>query len=131
MRIYTAEHTPPTAGVLFVFVATKTTPPRDKNFSLFATTPTWLSFAEPSALSARHPQRPRPRLNQENGHWQAPQIVMLVITKKTQNPTPPPPPVRALQGSTLNIRGMTPAKWLSIQGLSIFSSLEYIILTEH
>jgi len=26
---------------------------------------------------------------------------------------------------------MTPAKWLSIQGLSIFPSLDYIILTEH
>jgi len=50
---------------------------------------------------------------------------------KTQKPPPPLPPVRALQGLTLNIRGMTPAKWLSIQGLSVFPSLDYIILTEH
>ena len=50
---------------------------------------------------------------------------------KTQKLPPPPPPVRALQGYTLNIRGMTPAKWLSIQGLSAFPSLDYIILTEH
>jgi len=51
--------------------------------------------------------------------------------KKTPKPPPPPPPVRALQGSTLKIRGMTPAKRLSILGLSVFPSLDYIILTEH
>jgi len=39
--------------------------------------------------------------------------------------------LRELQGLTLNIRGMTPAKWLSIQGLSVFPSPDYIILTEH
>ena len=50
---------------------------------------------------------------------------------KTQKPPPPPPHVGALQGLTLNIRGMTPAKWLSIQGLSVFPSVGYIILTEH
>jgi len=54
---------------------------------------------------------------------------MLVITKKK---TPPdPPPSQALQGLTINIRGVTPAKWLSIQKLSVFSSLDYVILTEH
>ena len=56
---------------------------------------------------------------------------MSVITNKKQKSPPPPQPVRALQGLTLNIRGMTPAKWLSIQELPVFSSLDYIILTEH
>ena len=56
---------------------------------------------------------------------------MLIITNKKQKPPPPPPPVRALHCLTLNIRGMTPAKWVSIQGLTVFSSLDYIILTEH
>ena len=44
---------------------------------------------------------------------------------------PPPPPVKTLQGLTLNICGIIPAKWLFIQGLSVFSSLDYIVLTEH
>jgi len=39
--------------------------------------------------------------------------------------------VKTLQGLTLNICGLTPAKWLSIQGLSAFYSLDHIILTEH
>jgi hypothetical protein len=39
--------------------------------------------------------------------------------------------VKTLQGLTLNICGIIPAKWLFIQGLSVFSSLDYIILTEH
>jgi len=51
--------------------------------------------------------------------------------KKKHKPPPPTPPVRALQGLTLNIRGMTPAKWVAIQELPAFSSLDYIILTEH
>jgi len=49
--------------------------------------------------------------------------------KKKHKPPPPPPPVRALQGLTLNIRGMTPAKWAAIQELPVFSTLDY--LTEH
>jgi len=36
-----------------------------------------------------------------------------------------------LQILILNIRGMTLAKWLSIQSLPVFPSLDYIILTEH
>jgi len=51
--------------------------------------------------------------------------------KKKHKPPPPTPPVRALQGLTLNIRGMTPAKWVAIQELPVFSTLDYIILTEH
>jgi len=34
-------------------------------------------------------------------------------------------------GLTLNIRGMTPKKWNSIQDLDIFTSLDFILLTEH
>jgi len=37
----------------------------------------------PRALPAQHPQRPCPRLQQDNG--QAPQIVMLVVTRKNTN----------------------------------------------
>ena len=51
--------------------------------------------------------------------------------KKKHKPPPPPPSVRALHGLTLNIRGMTPAKWVAIQELPVFSTLDYIILTEH
>jgi len=51
--------------------------------------------------------------------------------KKQHKPPPPTPLVQALQGLTLNIRGMTPAKWVAIQELPAFSSLNYIILTEH
>ena len=51
--------------------------------------------------------------------------------RKKHKPQPPTPPVRALQGLILNIRGITPAKWVSIQELPVFSSLDYIILTEH
>ena len=51
--------------------------------------------------------------------------------KKKHKPPPPPPPVRALHGLTLNIRGMTPSKWVHIQELPVFSTLDYIILTEH
>jgi len=51
--------------------------------------------------------------------------------KKKHKPPPLPPPVRALQGLTLNIRGMTPAKWVAIQELPVFSTLDYIVLTEH
>ena len=51
--------------------------------------------------------------------------------KKKHKPPPPPPPVRVLQGLTLNIRGMTPAKWVVVQDLPVFSTLDYIILTEH
>jgi len=41
------------------------------------------------------------------------------------------PSIRPLHGLTLNIRGMTPGKWDSIQDLDIFPSLDFIILTEH
>jgi len=43
------------------------------------------------------------------------------------------PCIRSLHGLTLNIRGMTPEKWDSIQDLDIsgFPSLDFIILTEH
>jgi len=51
--------------------------------------------------------------------------------KKKHKPPPPTPPVRALRGLTLNIWGITPAKWVSIQELPVFSSLDYVILTEH
>jgi len=51
--------------------------------------------------------------------------------RKKHKPQPPTPPVRALQGLILNIRGITPAKWVAIQELPVFSSLDYIILTEH
>jgi len=51
--------------------------------------------------------------------------------KKKHKPPSPTPPVRALQGLTLNIRGMTPAKWVAIQELPVFPTLDYIILTEH
>ena len=51
--------------------------------------------------------------------------------KKKHKPPPPPPPVQTLQGFTLNIRGMTPTRWVSIQELSVFSTLDYINLTEH
>ena len=54
---------------------------------------------------------------------------MLTVLKKKKKP--PPPPTRSLHGLTLNIRGLTPEKWKSIQDLEIFTSLDYIILTEH
>jgi len=41
------------------------------------------------------------------------------------------PSIRSLLGLTLNIRGMTPEKWDSIQDLDIFPSLDFIIWTEH
>jgi len=44
--------------------------------------------------------------------------------KKKHKPPPPTPPVRALQGLTLNIRGMTPAKWVAIPELPVYSSLD-------
>jgi len=40
--------------------------------------------------------------------------------KKKHKAPPPTPPVRAPQGLTLNIRGMTPAKWVAIQELPLF-----------
>jgi len=49
--------------------------------------------------------------------------------QKTKSP-PSSPSVRSLHGLTLNIRGMTPEKWESIQELDIFLSLDSIILTE-
>jgi len=51
--------------------------------------------------------------------------------KKKHKPPPPPPPVRVIHGLSLNICGMTPDKWVAIQELSVFSTLDYIILTEH
>jgi len=39
--------------------------------------------------------------------------------------------IRSLHGLALNIRGVTPEKWDSIQDLDIFPSLDFIILTEH
>jgi len=50
--------------------------------------------------------------------------------QKTQS-SPSSPSTRPLHGLTLNIRGMTPEKWESIQDLDIFPSLDFIILTEH
>ena len=50
---------------------------------------------------------------------------------ESQQRDKPTPSVRALHGLTLNIRGITPAKWVAIQELPIFSSLDYIILTAH
>ena len=58
-------------------------------------------------------------------------IKALQSNKKKHKPPPPTPPVRVLQGLTLNIRGMTPTKWVAIQELPVFSTLDYIILTEH
>jgi len=52
--------------------------------------------------------------------------------KKQKTKSPPSyPSIRSLHGLTLNIRGMTPEKWESIQELDIFPSLHFIILTEH
>jgi len=100
----------------------------------FSTTPTrrvlcLALHSHPRHLSVQHPQHPRTRLCQENG--QAPQMVMLVITRKNTHHRLLTPPVRALQGLTLNIGGMTSAKWVAIQELPLSSSLDYIILTEH
>ena len=82
-----------------------------------------------SSCSSATPSTPVP--TSQLGKRPVPTDSHLGNNTKTQNPLPPSPPVRALQGLTLHIRGMTPAKWFCIQGLSIFSSLEYIILTEH
>jgi len=82
-----------------------------------------------SSCSSATPSTPVP--TSQLGKRPVPTDSHLGNNTKIQNPLPPSPPVRALQGLTLHIRGMTPAKWLCIQGLSVFSSLEYIILTEH
>ena len=79
----------------------------------------------PLDLSAQHPQHVL------TGKRTGPANNRVGNNKKKHKPPPPPPPVRALQGLTLNIRGMTPAKWVAIQELPVFSTLDYIILTEH
>jgi len=51
--------------------------------------------------------------------------------KKKHKLPSPTPPVRVLHGLTLNIRGMSLVKWIVIQELPVFPTLDYIILTEH
>jgi len=51
--------------------------------------------------------------------------------KQKTKSLPSSPSIRSVYGLTLNIRGMTPEKWESIQELAIFPSLDFIILTEH
>jgi len=87
-----------------------------------------LSHTTPSSSKSltatpSHTSLPGKRAGPANGH--------VGNNKKKHKPPPPTPPVRALQCLTLNIRGMTPAKWVAIQELPVFSSLDYIILTEH
>jgi len=96
-------------------------PPAEYSVSHYALI---LEISQRNTLNARaHISDRKKRAGPANSH--------VGNNKKKQKPPPPPPPVRALQGLTLNIRGMTPAKWLSIQELPVFLSLDYNILTKH
>jgi len=86
------------------------------------------TLVSPSSSSAT-PSTPVP--TSPTGQRAGPANSHVGSNKKKHKLPPPTPLVRALQGLTLNIRGMTPAKWVAIQELPVFSSVDYIILTEH
>ena len=88
-----------------------------------------LSHITPSSPSSLSATPSTPAHTSLTGKLTGPANNYVGNNKKKHKPPPPTPPVRALQGLTLNIRGMTLAKWVAIQELPVFSTLDY--LTEH
>ena len=87
-----------------------------------------LSHTTPTFSSSSSATLPKPAPTSQLRKRAGPANSQVDNNKKIEKAPPPPPPIRALHGLTLNIRGMTLAKLLSIQGLPVFSSLDYINL---